>query len=349
MAKARAKRSLLLQRASDLLLTGNFALGKMLFSTLALFACAGFALIGNVEAQTTTENWREALIEDKIASIVSVLPQVGGNRVNANEPEGTGVAIDGYILTADHVLGNANRILIRAANGDVSEANIYLRDKATDLALLKPSAKFNSLSIASENSRIGIGHDVCVIGNAFGLGLTLSCGVVSANEQRGIGFNFVEDFIQIDAAVNPGMSGAPLFNDKAEMVGLVTAIFTKQSDGNLGVNFAASSNLISAFLSDAKDGKLDRAKAGIVMQKAPLPGETGRAGGLIKAVASNSIEEQSGLLMGDLVLSANAIKVRGQADYLAALVLAGEDGQIRLQISREGLEQTIEYKVKKTD
>lgn len=349
LAKVPAKHLLRLRRAFDVQLKSRVLPHKLL---VTVFAVSGFILLLAIEpakAQSNVDNWRQALVEDKLTSIVSVLPQIGGNRVNADEPEGTGVAIDGYILTADHVLGNANRILVRDSNGDVSEATIYLRDKATDLALLKPVADFDFLSIETAPTDIRSGSDVCVVGNAFGLGLTLACGIVSASEQRGIGFNFIEDFIQIDAAVNPGMSGAPLFNDQAELIGLVTAIFTKQSDGNLGVNFAASSRLIAAFMSDAEDGKLDRAKAGIVMQKAPLPGETGRAGGLIKAVASNSPEGQSGLLVGDLVLSADAIKVRGQADYLAALVLAGDEGQIRLQILRDGLEQIVEYRLKNTD
>ncbi|MGB7288158.1 MAG: trypsin-like peptidase domain-containing protein [Salaquimonas sp.] len=296
-----------------------------------------------VRAEERHNNWRVTLVKNRMASVVSVLPQTGNAKRNLEEPEGSGVAIGNYILTADHVLGDTNRVLVRASNGQVSEATIYLRDKMTDLALLKPAVISSAMSLNELTNNVETGGDVCVIGNAFGLGPALTCGIVSAMGQRGIGFNYIEDFIQTDAAVNPGMSGAPLFNDQAELVGLVTAIYTKKSDGNLGVNFAASANLIKVFLEDAIDGKIDRQKPGVIMQNAPLPGETGPAGGLVKAVASNSPEDRSGVMVKDLVLSANDIPIKGQADYLAALALSGVSGQMRLEILRDGQAQIIEY------
>ena len=327
----------------------DFPVRLLASQVIAILLAAG--VISAASAQTVDEdlNWRQTLYRENLPSVVSVLPQTGGQRSNVVEPEGTGITVERFILTADHVLGPANRVLVRDYLGNVSEASIFLRDPASDLALLKPTENFKSLKVVETATSFGAGSQVCTLGNAYGLGLSLTCGIVSINGQRGIGFNFVEDFIQVDAAVNPGMSGAPLFDRNGHLVGLVTAIFTKQSDGNLGVNFAASGRLVQAFIEDAKDGRLDRAKAGMVMQKAPLPGETGRAGGLVKAVASNSTEERAGVKAGDLVLRANDLIVKGQADYIAALVLAGEKGGMELDILRDGEEQTLHYQLRQAD
>jgi len=328
---------------------GNLQSPFPAFRAIASAALLAFWLPNLAHAQTSDEvaNWQSVLAKNALSSIVSVLPQLGGNHTNYAEPEGTGVAVDGFILTADHVLGKANRVLVRDHLGNVLEARIFLRDKETDLALLEVDKDYEPIAISDTGRDFTTGRDVCVLGNAFGLGITLTCGIVSATDQRGVGFNYIEDFVQTDAAVNPGMSGAPLLDKKNELVGLVTAIFTKQSDGNLGVNFAASARLVSAFLQDAKDGRLDRYKAGMVLQKVPLPGETGRAGGLVKAVATNSVEEKAGVKEGDLVFAANDLVVTGQADYLAALVLAGDKGQVSLLILRDGSEQTLQYQFEK--
>ena len=100
----------------------------------------------------------------------------------------------------------------------------------------------------SEPYLIEIGNDVCVIGNSFGLGASLSCGVISAKNRKNIGFNEIENFIQTDAAVNPGDSGAPLLNNKGQLIGMVDAIFTKEADIDAGVNFAIDNKLIYEFI-----------------------------------------------------------------------------------------------------
>ena len=95
---------------------------------------------------------------------------------------------------------------------------------------------------------IEVGSQVCVIGNSFGLGQSLSCGIVSGKNRRGLGFNQIENFIQTDAAVNPGASGAPLVNEHGQLVGMVDAIYTKEADIDAGVNFAIDKKLIQKFL-----------------------------------------------------------------------------------------------------
>jgi S1-C subfamily serine protease len=116
-------------------------------------------------------------------------------------------------------------------------------DEARDLALLRARMRIEPVQINPEMPEIGT--HVCVIANAFGLGLSFSCGVVSATGRSGIGFNAIEDFIQTDAAVNPGASGGALVDAEGKLVGMVDAIFTKEADIDAGVNFAVSARMIA--------------------------------------------------------------------------------------------------------
>ncbi len=298
-------------------------------------ACV-FAILAIANAYSyASESWKTRLYEASIGSVVSVLPQTGSAERNLQEPEGTGVVVgDGTsVLTADHVLGRANRVFIRHADGSVHEAKIGLRDGQTDLALLDIEPRLEPLSI---DGALLPGSDACAIGNAFGLGLGITCGTVSAVERRGVGFNLVEDFIQLDAPINPGMSGAPLFDSDGRLAGLVTAIFTKGSDANIGVNFASSARLLNAYLEDAEDGRIDRPRSGLAMRPDLLPGETGSPAARIMQVATNSPEEQAGLMVGDRMVKAGQLAVTGQQDYLTALALAGKPAELTVTIDREG-------------
>ena len=174
-------------------------------------------------------------------SVVSVLPRVPQSKRNNDEPEGSGVVVfDGrYVVTALHVVKHAREVVIRSLDGEIMRAEILGRDKATDLALLEIAKALKPVRFGRDPE---VGSQVCAIGNAFGLGLSLSCGMVSAIHRTGTGFNPVEDFVQTDAAVNPGYSGGALVNRGGELVGMLSAIFTKSGEGSIGVNFAVSAS-----------------------------------------------------------------------------------------------------------
>ena len=163
-------------------------------------------------------------------------------------PAGTGIvyplkaASGSYIVTAAHVVARATKIEVLDANGARIEARLHAIDLARDVAVLHVAPSFTPLRLAEMEPLVGT--HVCALVNAFGLGITFTCGVVSARQQRGIGFNDIEDFIQTDAAVNPGASGGALVLANGSLIGMVDAIFTKEADIDAGVNFAVSLDMI---------------------------------------------------------------------------------------------------------
>ena len=198
-------------------------------------------------------------------STVIVLPTWPGyNRPGFGAPAGTAPAGTGFyisadqktentsfIMTAAHVIKNAKVVDIKDFNNFTQQAEVVLVDLKRDIAVLKSNVK--GLAIKTSQGNLNIGNPVCVIGNSFGLGLSLSCGIISAQNRKNLGFNQIENFIQTDAAVNPGASGAPLVNKNGELIGMVDAIYTKEADIDAGVNFAIDKELINQFITENYD------------------------------------------------------------------------------------------------
>ena len=193
-------------------------------------------------------------------SVVVVNPTWPGfDRPGFGAPPGTAPAGSGfyydfrgnkdsnYVLTAAHVVTRAVSIEVIDFSGQKFDAEVYAVDTLRDVAVLK--VKRRGRAILVDTNKPSIGSHVCALGNPFGLGVSFSCGVVSATGRKNIGFNPVEDFIQTDAAVNPGASGGLLINSAGKGLGLIDAIFTKSEDSDAGVNFAVSAKLIDRVLS----------------------------------------------------------------------------------------------------
>jgi S1-C subfamily serine protease len=190
-------------------------------------------------------------------SVVKVLPtwpgydRPGFGAPAGTAPEGSGVFLSPsltrqatrYIITSAHVVGDATRIEVADLNGQRVDARLVGIDAQSDIALIE-TQDLTGLSIAITSRQAPmIGSHVCALGNPFGLGNSLSCGVVSAVNRKA-GFQPIEDFIQTDAAVNPGMSGGALVDAEGHLIGMINAIFTKQADIDAGVNFAISTDLL---------------------------------------------------------------------------------------------------------
>lgn len=276
--------------------------------------------------------------------VVSVLPVLPDRSDRREEPEGSGIIVgEGkLIVTASHVLGSATKVMVRTWNGEVIPATIVLHDPATDVALLKIR---RSLPAAPFAPSVHMGERACALGNAFGLDIALTCGVVSALQVSGTGFNRIEDFVQTDAAVNPGMSGGALINQRGELLGMLSAIFTKGSDSNIGVNFAVSSGLLSRIIADFRQsGKPIRVIPGLIVRPSLKPAEAGISGARIVRVQPNSAEALAGVSAGDVLLSVNGRRMKRAGSYQAALALIEKGNTIPMNILRNGEVITIQVR-----
>ncbi len=292
----------------------------------------------------------EGKLECASHSGVSLLPNWPAGFSRNEEPEGSGIVLSkGYIIaTTDHVLGPAKTARIRTINGVVIDAEIVMRNPLTDIAFLRIDRKLPAFLFAQEYS---FADQSCAIGNSFGLGLSLTCGVVSAKNVSGVGFNKIEDFVQTDASVNPGMSGGALVDNEGQLIGMLSAIFTRQSDANIGVNFAVSSELLKRVLEDFEDdGSVSLRKSGLVLRSLKPSLNDNNPAALIGAevirVDSSSAESNAGIKVGDVILFADGRRIKRAGAYEATIALTPEVENLKLSILRDDkiIQIVINYK-----
>lgn len=280
-------------------------------------------------------------LRNVMASVVSVLPRTAPGEANKDEPEGSGVVIfEGrHILTARHVLINAQEILVRTFDGVIHRAEIRGEDPATDLALLEITDKLKAIQLGDDPK---IGQEACAIGNAFGLGLSLTCGLVSAVHRTGTGFNPIEDFVQTDAAVNPGSSGGALVNKSGRLIGVLSAIFTKSADANIGVNFAVSTALARRVATDLREGnKVRWSFGGAGLGTIPQRGGLGRMGAEILRLRAGGAAEKAGLKPGDIVRYVDKRRIRKPRDFRSAMARLLPGDKVDIRFERDDKEQRV--------
>ncbi len=284
----------------------------------------------------------QAMPAEVLDSVVSVLPdwpgfaRSGQNQGGHDVPEGSGVVIaeGGYIATALHVVERATGVRVRLSDGRVLSARVVGGDPATDVAVLKVEEDLPVIALGAEPT---LGSQVCAIGNAFGLDLSLTCGVVSALHRSGTGFNPIEDFVQTDAAVNPGTSGGALVDGEGRLVGMISAIFTLQSDGDIGVNFAVSTPLLMRVAKDLMEGgRVRRVFSGLIVESLPDALRSTLAGVRIRAVRPNSPASKAGVQAGDLLLAVGKRPVRRPSDVSSAFGLKRPGDRVMLSLQRDG-------------
>ncbi len=290
-----------------------------------------------------------AVFEPKVLqSVVSVLPFRPGDPPGGQQQgpadlarEGSAVAIteDGYLVTADHVVDQAISITVRLPDGRQLPAEVVGRDRPSDLALLKIAESLPPLPYGPEPA---LAAPVCAVSNQFGLDGSVTCGVVSAVHRSGMGFNPIEDFIQTDAVANPGSSGGALVDAQGRLVGLLTAIFTRDSDANIGVNFAASAELVRRVVEDLlAHGEVRRGKPGLGL--APLKREERAqwAGLRLWGVQPGGAGETAGLKRGDLVTAVDGRPVRKVAEAMSAIHMKRPGEVVEITVLRDGEALTL--------
>ncbi len=289
----------------------------------------------------------DALPAKTLESVVSVLPvwpgrpQGGAGKPAGAAPEGSGVVLrPGLVATAWHVIEPARRIDIRLSDGRILPARLLARDAASDIALLRVDARLPPIGIAPAPQ---LAQPVCAIGNTFGLGLSVTCGVVSALNVTDAGFNPVEDFVQTDAAANPGSSGGALVDRQGRLVGMMSAIFASDGDTNIGVNFAVSTELLMRVVEALiAGGRVEYPAPGWRLAAAARDRRAGIAAPAVRAVDENGPAASAGIRPGDAILSIGPRRVRTPRDAIAALAVIRHPGApVAIGLLRGGREIVV--------
>jgi serine protease Do len=266
---------------------------------------------------------------------------------------GSGFIIDkdGYIVTNNHVIENADKIVVILNDEKEFEAQIVGRDKNTDLALIKIESNHNLPVLQfGDSDALKVGQWVVAIGNPFGLEQTVTAGIVSA-KGRVIGSGPYDDFIQTDASINPGNSGGPLLNMKGEVVGINTAIVA----GGQGIGFAIPVNLAKNIIAQLKSsGEVTRGWLGVGIQDiseevAEYYGIKEKTGVLVTEVFPGDPADLAGIKPKDIILSVNGKAVDSARHLTGMIADTGVGDKIQIKINRDGKTRTIDVKIAKRE
>ncbi|TCS54482.1 serine protease Do [Primorskyibacter sedentarius] len=299
------------------------------------------------------------LVETVSPSVVFIeVTGAGGSRVGPaskeSSPNGLGsgfiISADGDIVTNHHVVNGAASVVVKLADGRSFDAEVVGSDPMTDIALLKilsdedlPVVAFG----ASEEMRAG--DEVFAVGNPFGLGNTVTSGIISAMS-RNINSGPYDDFIQTDAAINRGNSGGPLFNDHGEVIGVNTMIYSPDG-GSVGIGFAVPSDLAQTIVTDLEDdGTISRGWLGVQIKPmsqeiADVLGYDAPKGAMIEMVTADSPAATAGLQIGDIILSFAGTEINEMRDLTRAVANTSPDETAEVVVLHKGSEVTMDVQI----
>ena len=348
---------------------------SLTFSTLAIMpALAGLPMSVNGEALPSLA----PLVEKTRPAVVNIATKGRANVQNnpllndpffrrffqdfGNIPQhretsslGSGVVIDaakGFIVTNHHVIEGADEIQITMHDGKEFEATLVGSDPEADVALLKVKMKnLTDISMA-DSDKLRVGDFAVAIGNPFGLGQTVTSGIVSALGRTGLGIEGYEDFIQTDASINPGNSGGALVNLKGELIGINTAIIAAGGQGNVGIGFAIPINMVRQIVDQLIEfGEVRRGMLGVIMQN--LTPELSKAFGLnlhngvvISKVIEGSAAEEAGLKAGDVVVAINGSPIKSASAMRNAVGMLRVGEKMKMKVIRDKRSKTLTAVIK---
>lgn len=329
------------------------------FLMLPLFAPAEAALPASVDGQSLPS--LAPIVEQVSPAVVNiqVRGQVRGNgqrdqfreffgMPSPNQPRsmqsaGSGVIVDaenGYILTNEHVIANADEIEVTLQDGRSFSAEVVGKDAGTDIAVLRADVEGLVDIEIGDSEQARVGDFVIAIGNPFGLEHTVTSGIVSALGRQGIGDGY-EDFIQTDASINPGNSGGALVNLAGELVGINSAIISR-TGGNVGIGFAIPSNMAKSIMSQILEfGDVRRGLLGVQIQDFDLEAAEAMnlknvTGAIVTVIVPNSAAEAAGLEVNDVITAVNGEKIDGAAELRNSIGLLRSGDEVEITSVRDG-------------
>ena len=262
---------------------------------------------------------------------------------------GSGVIVraDGYILTNNHVIAQAEHIVVALHDGRRAEAKVIGTDPDTDLAVIK--IELDKLPVLPfKLSGNEVGDVVLAIGNPFGVGQTVTQGIISATGRSDLGINTYEDFIQTDAAINPGNSGGALIDVAGNLIGVNTAIFS-QSGGSLGIGFAIPAKICQQVLNSIlKDGRVVRGWLGISLIPNTMDEDVLAAkpvGVVVADVLRDGPADAAGVKRGDKIIQVNNEQITSASHLINYVALQAPQSVIDVVVERDGKQQTLQVKV----
>jgi len=267
---------------------------------------------------------------------------------------GSGFVIegDGYIVTNNHVVDHAETVKVRLSDDREFDAKVIGTDKQTDLALIKIDAKNLPVLEIGDSDQVRVGEDVIAVGNPFGLGGTVTRGIVSAMA-RDINAGPYVDFIQTDAAINRGNSGGPLLDLEGKVIGVNSAIYSPNG-GSVGVGFAIPANTVKTVVAQLKDdGSVERGWLGVQIQTvtpeiATAIGLDEAKGALVADIVPDS-PSVGNLEVGDVILSFDGKPVASSRELPKLVAAVEPDHDVKIEVLRQGEDKTVEFKLGKFD
>lgn len=304
----------------------------------------------NIATYGRVRTHNNPLMEDPFFRHFFNLPRDYGQQERRTRSAGSGVIVDakrGYVLTNAHVIKQADQVEVVLVDGTTLTAEVVGTDEQVDLAVLRvPSHDLVEMAIA-DSSTLRVGDFVVAIGNPFGLGQTVTSGIVSALGRTGLRLNGFENYIQTDASINPGNSGGALVNLRGELVGVNTAIIAP-AGGNVGIGFAIPTEMVSLVMQQLIDyGEVRRGVLGVKVQD--VTAELAQAfaleqkrGVVVSQVIKGGAAEKAGIKAGDVVLAVDGKPVLRASDLRNRVGLSTAGEKVVIEVLRNGKKHTVE-------
>jgi serine protease Do/serine protease DegQ len=305
----------------------------------------------NISTRTQIQEAEHPLMRDPFFRHFFDIPNQPRRRETSSL--GSGVIVDarkGLVVTNNHVIDKADEIMVTLTDGRKLNAKLVGADPESDIAVVRvESANLTDIPLA-DSDQLQVGDFVVAVGNPFGLGQTVTSGIISALGRSGLGIEGYEDFIQTDASINPGNSGGALVNLRGELIGINTAILAPNG-GNVGIGFAIPTNMANRIMQTlVEHGEIRRGVLGVTVQDlthelAQAFGLSQTQGAVVTGVQPGSPAAKAGLEAGDIVLAINDKKVRNSADVRNTVGLLGVNEKVDIQVLHKGDTETLSARI----